>query len=110
MDVPVPVGIVSQVGIPGFVILTLVGLLGWIVRMLFKRGIVPASHHAEVIAQYDKALHEAHEQTRKVEAERDEWRDQAKAATDMNAELLTNQDLTLSAWNSIKAYVAAKEG
>jgi len=27
----------------------------------------------------------------------------------MNAELLTNQDLTLSAWNSIKAYVAAKE-
>jgi len=110
MDVPVPVGLVSQVGIPGFVILTLVGMLAWIVRMLFRRGIVPASHHAEVIGRYEAALTEAHDQTRKVESERDEWRDQAKAMAGMNAELLTNQDLTLSAWNSIKAYVAAKEG
>jgi len=109
MDVPIPVGIVSQVGIPGFVILTLVGLLGWIVRMLFKRGIVPASHHAEIVGRYEAALTEAHDQTRKVEAERDEWRSQAKSMAEMNAELLTNQDLTLSAWNSIKAYVAAKE-
>ena len=110
MDVPVPVGLVSQVGIPGFVILTLVGILAWIVRMLFRRGIVPAAHHAEVIGRYDEALSDAHEQTRKAIAERDEWRAQAKSLADMNAELLTNQDLTLSAWNSIKAYVAAKEG
>lgn len=106
----VPAGIASQIGLAPFVILTLVTLLGWIVRMLFTRGIVPASHHAEIIGRYEDALTEAHEQTRKVEAERDEWRDQAKSMAGMNAELLTNQDLTLSAWNSIKAYVAAKEG
>lgn len=106
----VPASVATQIGLPGFVIVTLVGLLGWIVRMLFRRGIVPASHHAEIIGRYEAALTEAHEQVGKVEAERDEWRTQAKAMADMNAELLTNQDLTLSAWNSIKAYVAAKEG
>lgn len=106
----VPAGIASQIGLPGFVIATLVALLVWIVRSLFNRGIIPAAHHHEIVARLEASIAERDEIIRKVETERDDWRGQAKDMAGMNAELLTNQDLTLSAWNSIKAYVAAKEG
>lgn len=106
----IPASLVTSVGLPGFVILTLFLALLMVVKMIFNRALVPLGHHEEIVGQLKDAIADRDHTIRDLRDDRDKWRVHSENLAEQNAEMLTNQDLNLTAWNSVKAYVAAKEG
>lgn len=83
---------VTAFGLPGAVILFLVGLLGWIVRKIVKGELVPARY-----------LDQERERSRNFEAAN-------VKLTDLLREVLTDKDLGLHILSSLRAQSQAREG
>lgn len=91
--VDVPLGFVSTVGIPGFVILTLVSILGFVVRAIFKGELVPRRY-------YDIEVQRGDEQSATI-----------ASLTEQLRELITDKDLGLHILTGIRAKAdAARSG
>ena len=104
-----PAGVTTPTTVILALLLSSAGVNIWALRALFTRRLVPDTHHAEVLARYEAAIEDRDERIKDISSERDQWRTVAQSLSEQNADLLTNQDLTLAAWNSIKAYVSVKE-
>jgi len=106
----IPPGLVTSVGLPSAAIIGLFGLVALGVRWIMSGRLVPLRHYEKMEQQYLNALEDRDATIADLSTDRDKWRDIAHSATDQNAELLTNQDLTLAVLNSIKAAAHVKDG